>query len=105
MSVREPRIDLVPWDYDSPAHVERMYIQRLACGWRSEEVHTKWVELSRAKKKTLYWVVSVFSLFLSPFPSLVSSFYIHMHAYMYIHICGEEVYCRDRERERDDCMY
>lgn len=34
-----------------------MYLQRLACGWRSEEIQ-KWVELGRAGQKTLYWIVS-----------------------------------------------
>lgn len=53
MAFREARIDLVPWDYDCPAHVERMFTQRLACGWRSEEVRPKWVEKSQARKKTL----------------------------------------------------
>lgn len=51
------RIDLVPWDYDAPAHVARMYAQRVACGWRSGEVRPGWVELSRAGRKMLYWVV------------------------------------------------
>lgn len=35
-----------------------MYLQRLACGWRSDEIQ-KWVELGRAGQKTLYWIVSV----------------------------------------------
>lgn len=34
-----------------------MYLQRLACGWRSDEVQ-RWVELGKAGQKTLYWVVS-----------------------------------------------
>lgn len=59
MSNNEPRVELVPWDHDSSEHVERMYLQRLACGWRSEEVHEQWVELCQKGRKTLYWVVSV----------------------------------------------
>lgn len=51
------RIDLVPWDVDAPAHVARMYAQRVACGWRSGEVRPGWVELSRAGRKMLYWFV------------------------------------------------
>lgn len=35
-----------------------MYLQRLACGWRSDEIQ-KWVGLGRAGRKTLYWIVSV----------------------------------------------
>ncbi|KAJ4418977.1 hypothetical protein N0V82_005202 [Gnomoniopsis sp. IMI 355080] len=57
MTARNARIDLVPWDYDSSEHVERMYLQRLACGWRSEEVREKWTGLGRQGHKTLYWVV------------------------------------------------
>ncbi|KAK7748607.1 hypothetical protein SLS53_000627 [Cytospora paraplurivora] len=56
MSDRKPRVELVPWDFDSQEHQERMYLQRLACGWRSEEVQ-KWAELGRAATKTLYWIV------------------------------------------------
>ncbi|KAL1864201.1 hypothetical protein Daus18300_007798 [Diaporthe australafricana] len=50
------RIDLIPWDFTSEEHQQRMYLQRLACGWRSEEIQ-KWVELGRAGNKTLYWIV------------------------------------------------
>lgn len=56
MGDREPRVELVPWDFDSQEHQERMYLQRLACGWRSEEVQG-WAELGRATTKTLYWIV------------------------------------------------
>ncbi|ROW14594.1 hypothetical protein VPNG_03282 [Cytospora leucostoma] len=58
MGDRKPRVELVPWDFDSQEHQERMYLQRLACGWRSEEVQ-KWVELGRAATKTLYWIVCI----------------------------------------------
>ncbi|KAI3402098.1 hypothetical protein diail_27 [Diaporthe ilicicola] len=50
------RIDLVPWDFTSEEHQQRMYLQRLACGWRSDEIQ-RWVELGRAGDKTLYWIV------------------------------------------------
>lgn len=56
MADTKPRIDLIPWDFDSEQHQQRMYLQRLACGWRSDEIQ-KWVELGRAGKKTLYWIV------------------------------------------------
>lgn len=55
----ELKIELVPWDCESDEHVERMYQQRVSCGWRCEEVREQWVELTRAGKKTLYWVVSL----------------------------------------------
>lgn len=59
MNKNESRVELYPWDYHSSDHIERMYLQRLACGWRSEEVHEQWVRLCREGHKTLYWVVSV----------------------------------------------
>lgn len=57
MADKKPRIDLIPWDFNSEEHQQRMYLQRLACGWRSDEIQ-KWVELGRAGQKTLYWIVS-----------------------------------------------
>lgn len=56
---RESSIELVPWDCESDEHVERMYNQRVSCGWRCDEVREQWIELTRAGKKTLYWVVSL----------------------------------------------
>ncbi|ROV91663.1 hypothetical protein VMCG_09266 [Cytospora schulzeri] len=56
MDGRKPRVELVPWDFDSREHQARMHLQRLACGWRSEEVQ-KWVEQGREGIKTLYWIV------------------------------------------------
>lgn len=58
MTARKPRVELVPWNYASSEHVERMYLQRLGCGWRSDEVHEKWTSLGREGQKTMYWVVS-----------------------------------------------
>lgn len=57
MADTKPRIDLIPWDFNSEEHQQRMYLQRLACGWRSDEIQ-KWTELGKAGKKTLYWIVS-----------------------------------------------
>lgn len=57
MADNKPRIDLIPWDFPSEEHQQRMYLQRLACGWRSDEIQ-KWVELGKAGQKTLYWIVS-----------------------------------------------
>lgn len=57
MANMEPRIDLIPWDFTSEEHQTRMYLQRLACGWRSDEIQ-QWVELGRDGAKTLYWIVS-----------------------------------------------
>ncbi|KAH7321966.1 hypothetical protein BKA65DRAFT_541083 [Rhexocercosporidium sp. MPI-PUGE-AT-0058] len=47
---------LIPWDPESPAHVERMYEQRVACGWKAELVES-WRALQRSGKYTLQWVV------------------------------------------------
>lgn len=59
MTERQPRVELVPWDHDSSEHIERMYLQRLGCGWRSEEVREKWTQLGREGTKTLYWIVGL----------------------------------------------
>lgn len=53
----QSRVELIPWDFTSEEHQQRMYLQRLACGWRSDEIQ-KWVDLGRAGNKTLYWIVS-----------------------------------------------
>lgn len=50
---------LIPWDPDSPAHVERMRLQRVACGWKVENVDS-WRTLQRESKMGLHWIVSDF---------------------------------------------
>lgn len=57
MADTKSRIDLIPWDFNSEEHQQRMYLQRLACGWRSDEIQ-RWVELGKSGQKTLYWIVS-----------------------------------------------
>ena len=49
-------VDLVPWDPESPEHVERMVQQRIACGWKSEAVE-KWKPWQREGRIALQWVV------------------------------------------------
>lgn len=51
-------VRLIPWDPESPAHIERMYEQRIACGWKAEHVE-EWRGLQREGKITLQWVVSL----------------------------------------------
>jgi len=51
-----PKIRLIPWDPDSPDHAERMRLQRVACGWKSEMVPT-WAEPQRTGQIGLYWIV------------------------------------------------
>jgi len=49
-------VDLIAWDPDSPEHVERMFQQRIACGWKSDYVE-KWRGLQREGKMAIQWVV------------------------------------------------
>lgn len=55
-SDRKPS-QLIPWDHHNAEHVERMYQQRVACGWRAEEV-PDWVEDAKKGGKLFYWIVS-----------------------------------------------
>ncbi|KAI1496150.1 hypothetical protein F5X99DRAFT_84977 [Biscogniauxia marginata] len=49
-------IHLVPWDPDSPEHVERMKQQRVACGWKVEMVE-EWRSLQRDGHVGMHWIV------------------------------------------------
>ncbi|KAK8055612.1 hypothetical protein PG993_000839 [Apiospora rasikravindrae] len=55
-SVEKPAIILVPWDPDSPDHVERMRLQRVACGWKQDGAES-WRPLQREGKIGLHWIV------------------------------------------------
>lgn len=50
------KVYLVPWDAADPAHFERMQAQRVACGWRADEVG-EWADKQAAGTKVMYWVV------------------------------------------------
>ncbi|CZR69794.1 uncharacterized protein PAC_19694 [Phialocephala subalpina] len=50
------KVVLVPWDPDSPEHVERMVQQRLACGWNASHV-PEWQKRQRKGRKNLQWVI------------------------------------------------
>jgi hypothetical protein len=52
------QIQLIPWDPESPDHVERMTQQRIACGWKHDKIEG-YRELQREGKVTLQWVVSL----------------------------------------------
>lgn len=52
-----PKVTLIPWDPDSQQHVDRLYSQRVVCGWKSEEVH-QWRALQRDGKMAINWIVS-----------------------------------------------
>ena len=48
---------LIPWDPDSQEHVDRMKLQRIACGWKVDQVDA-WRETQRNGQSGLHWVVS-----------------------------------------------
>ncbi|KAI8956259.1 hypothetical protein F4801DRAFT_7859 [Xylaria longipes] len=50
------KIEIIPWDHSSPEHVQRMINQRIACGWRADEVR-EWVESAEMGGRTFYWAV------------------------------------------------
>lgn len=52
------KVDLIPWDPTDEAQFQRMYEQRVACGWRIDEV-PEWKEKQLQGTKFLYWVVSL----------------------------------------------
>ncbi|UPL02009.1 hypothetical protein LCI18_012943 [Fusarium solani-melongenae] len=47
---------LIPWDPLNEAHFKRMYDQRVACGWRHEEVE-EWRSKMLKSQKFLYWII------------------------------------------------
>lgn len=51
------KVDLIAWDPESPEHIERMFQQRIACGWKADLVQ-KWRGLQREGKMAIQWVVS-----------------------------------------------
>lgn len=55
-SSKPTKITLIPWDYESEEHAARMVTQRIACGWRSDEVEV-WRDLGRKGLKEYYWIV------------------------------------------------
>lgn len=56
-SLREASVLLIPWDPDSPSHVDRMRLQRIACGWNEEAVNG-WRQLQRDGEMGIHWIVS-----------------------------------------------
>ncbi|KAI0474109.1 hypothetical protein GGR56DRAFT_650329 [Xylariaceae sp. FL0804] len=52
----QPPLFLIPWDPDSPDHVERMRLQRVACGWNVDQVG-KWREQQKRGDIGLHWIV------------------------------------------------
>ncbi|CAH0048657.1 unnamed protein product [Clonostachys solani] len=50
------KVDLIPWDPVDDDHYQRMYSQRIACGWREDEV-ALWKEEVLAGHVFFYWIV------------------------------------------------
>ncbi|KAI1179419.1 hypothetical protein F4777DRAFT_534225 [Nemania sp. FL0916] len=48
------KIEIIPWDHSSVEHIQRMHDQRIACGWRADEV-PEWVESAKKGGKMFYW--------------------------------------------------
>ncbi|KAI1142394.1 hypothetical protein F5Y05DRAFT_370781 [Hypoxylon sp. FL0543] len=69
------KIELIPWDYSSPEQVQRMYDQRVACGWRADEVPS-WVESAKKGGRTFYW-----ALFSDSLPDREKLIKQHIEAY------------------------
>ncbi|KAI0152456.1 hypothetical protein F4776DRAFT_659381 [Hypoxylon sp. NC0597] len=50
------KIELIPFDHSSPEHVQRLYDQRVACGWRADEVPS-WVDAAKKGGRMFYWAL------------------------------------------------
>jgi hypothetical protein len=50
-------IDLIPWDADSPEHIERLLEQRDQCGWNASKVEPVWRPAQKAGSSCIYWIV------------------------------------------------
>jgi hypothetical protein len=55
-SPKSAKVILVPWDPDSTEHAQRLYDQRVACGWKQEKIEL-WRALQREGKMAIHWVV------------------------------------------------
>jgi hypothetical protein len=55
------KINMIPWDPDSPEHIERLIAQRVQCGWSADKVQHPWVQWQREGMRSLFWLVSFFS--------------------------------------------
>lgn len=66
MATAAPKVNLIPWDHTSEAHVERLIAQRKACGWGADEVVSSWVPRAEKGLKTMFWVVSLAIALFSP---------------------------------------
>ncbi|PVH78353.1 hypothetical protein DL98DRAFT_516832, partial [Cadophora sp. DSE1049] len=56
MASSTPQVELIPWDFTSPDHVERLVQQRIHCGWDSEAVQS-WIPKQESGEFNLQWIV------------------------------------------------
>jgi len=59
----KPQVLLIPWDFTSPEHFQRLIDQRKTCGWDYEGLEA-WKAIQESGKFNLQWIVSVFPNFL-----------------------------------------
>lgn len=52
-----PKIQLIPWDPYSEEHIERLILQRIACGWHEDFVRNIWCQQQKEGHKSLFWIV------------------------------------------------
>ncbi|SPO02017.1 uncharacterized protein DNG_04690 [Cephalotrichum gorgonifer] len=50
------KVELLPWDPTSESQYQRLYDQRVACGWHEDEI-SEWKDQQLKETKTLYWIV------------------------------------------------
>ncbi|KAF3026868.1 hypothetical protein E8E14_015056 [Neopestalotiopsis sp. 37M] len=51
----ESKVQLIPWDHASEEQVTRLYEQRVACGWRSDEIPL-YIESAKRGGRVFYWI-------------------------------------------------
>lgn len=54
-----PQIFLIPWDPESAEHRDRLYQQRVTCGWKQDRID-KWCKYQREGCMSIHWVVSIY---------------------------------------------
>ncbi|KFX95135.1 hypothetical protein V490_03999 [Pseudogymnoascus sp. VKM F-3557] len=52
----KPNLTLIPWDPESEEHRDRLYVQRVACGWKYDRID-KWCKRQRDGSMSIHWVV------------------------------------------------
>ncbi|KAK7211796.1 hypothetical protein V2G26_018974 [Clonostachys chloroleuca] len=57
MTTTRTIVEFIPWDAESPEHIQRLIQQRVDCGWHSGLVDGPWKEAHQAGTKCIYWIV------------------------------------------------